>query len=118
MPTLECEGEVLQTDDDGFLLEGSRWTPQVAESLARESGIEPLTDRHWKVIALCREDTARRRRPPTAERISELSGFALDELRRLFPGDPGETIARIAGLPRPSSELTGASPRRSAHHEP
>ena len=39
MPTFDCDGQIVQTDDDGFLLDGSRWTREVAEHLARDAGL-------------------------------------------------------------------------------
>ena len=44
--------------DEGFLVDASRWTPDLAEEIARRSGIETLTERHWRVITTCREFAA------------------------------------------------------------
>jgi len=35
---------------DGFLVEMSSWTREIAEDLARRNNIGPLTDDHWKII--------------------------------------------------------------------
>jgi TusE/DsrC/DsvC family sulfur relay protein len=112
MPTLDCAGQIVQTDDDGFLLDGSQWTPEVAEHVARDAGIDPLTDRHWKVIALCREDAARQRRQPGMRRLSRLVHYDAVELDRLFLERASELVPRIAGLAKPnenSSNSTQAS---------
>jgi tRNA 2-thiouridine synthesizing protein E len=109
MPTLDFEGQTVQTDREGFLLDGSQWTPEVAEHLARLAGIVRLTDRHWKVIALCREDTARERRQPGIKRLARLTHYETDQLERLFLDRASELIPRIAGLPRPSDDATRAS---------
>jgi len=98
MRTRDFADTAIETDPDGFLADESRWTPDVAETLAREAGIPMLTERHWKVLALCREDAARLGRPPGPARICELSGFEAEELERLFPGDPDRLAAKIAGL--------------------
>ena len=103
MPTLRYHGGSIQTDDDGFLLNGAQWTPEIAEAIARGAGIERLTDKHWKVIAQCREDAARRGDPPGGGRLSRLSGLPSEELERLFSGDAERMIARIAGLARPAA---------------
>jgi len=109
MPTLRYHGGSVQTDDDGFLLNGTQWTPEIADVIAKGSGIDRLTDRHWKVIALCREDAARSGRALDARRISRLAHLEKTELIRLFPGRPERLIARIAGLPCPDQlkEPTG-----------
>lgn len=101
MPTLTNQGIVVEVDDDGYLLDGADWTPEVAELLARAAGLSPLTDRHWKVIALYREETARRGRPPDRDRLEELAGIGAGVLEGLFPGGSLRLVARVAGLPRP-----------------
>jgi tRNA 2-thiouridine synthesizing protein E len=78
------------------------WTPETAEVLAREAGVDPLTDLHWKVIALCREEAARSGRPPDLRSLCDLSGLDGAALRRLFPDKPHRLAARIAGLPAPT----------------
>ena len=112
MPTRDFSDAVIETDPDGFLADESVWTPEVAETLAREAGIPALTERHWKVLALCREDAARLGCPPDAVRISELSGFTAEELEHLFPEDPCRLAARIAGLRVPSSNPTVRDPKQ------
>jgi TusE/DsrC/DsvC family sulfur relay protein len=104
MPTLDCDGQIVQTDDDGYLLDGSQWTPEVAEHVARLSGIDSLTDRHWKVIALCREDAARQRRQPGMRRLSRLVHYDAVELDRLFLERANELVPRISGLSKPNEE--------------
>ena len=87
------------------------WTPDQAEVLARDAGIPRLTDRHWKVITLCREEAARSGGRPGIDRISELSGFNRDELHRLFPGEPDRLAALIAGLSGIGPEAPALAPQ-------
>ena len=112
MPTRDLADTVIETDPDGFLADESVWTPEVAETLARAAGIPALTERHWKVLALCREDAARLGCPPDTVRISELYGFTSEELEYLFPEDPCRLAARIAGLRVPSSNPTVRDPKQ------
>jgi TusE/DsrC/DsvC family sulfur relay protein len=100
MPTLEYAEQAVEFNAEGFLLDSSQWTPELAEILAREAGIA-LTDRHWKVITFCREDAAREGQPPGLRRIAKLSGVTMKELYELFPKGPGKLAAKIAGLPKP-----------------
>ncbi len=101
MPTREYRGQPVQVNEEGFLTDSSQWTPEVAEAVAEEAGIAPLTDQHWKVITFCREDAARQGQPPGLRRISKLSGVETKQLYALFPKGPGKLAARIAGLPKP-----------------
>ena len=77
------------------------WTPEAAETIARAAGIGPLATDHWTVIALCREDAARRGFSPCLRRLSELTGLREGRIAQLFPGSPASLVARIAGLDAP-----------------
>ena len=101
MTTLEAAGKTLELNEEGFLLDAREWTPELAEALAESAGLGPLSDKHWRVITVCREDAARRGQAPGLRRISELSGVGMKELYRLFPSVPDKQAARIAGLPKP-----------------
>ena len=98
MPALEIE-----VNAEGFLVDGSQWTPEIAEEIAGQAGIGPLTERHWKVIGFCREDAAREGQSPGLRRIAKNSGVGMKELYELFPKGPGKLAARVAGLPKPQS---------------
>lgn len=93
-------GHDVDVNEEGFLVDRSQWTPEIAEEIAREVGVT-LTPRHWQVLAFCREDTAREGTPPGLRRIAKLSGVEMKELYQLFPKGPGKLAARIAGLPKP-----------------
>lgn len=103
MTTLTYDGHKVDVNPEGFLVDSSQWTPEVAEEIAQEVGVAPLSERHWKVITFCREDAAREGQSPGLRRIAKLSGVDMKELYRLFPKGPGKLAARIAGLPKPTS---------------
>ena len=48
-------GRKVLFDPEGFLWNPEDWSKDVAESLARESGLENLDDSHWKVINFLRD---------------------------------------------------------------
>ena len=97
----EYAGHAVDVNDEGFLVDSTQWTPEIAEEIAREVGLSPLSPRHWQVIAFCREDAAKQGAPPGLRRIAKLSGVDTKELYQLFPKGPGKLAARIAGLPKP-----------------
>jgi len=103
MTTLTYDRTKVDINPEGFLLDSSQWTPEVAEAIAKEVGLAPLTERHWKVITFCREDAAREGQSPGLRRIAKLSGVDMKELYQLFPKGPGKLAARVAGLPKPTS---------------
>ncbi len=102
MKTLEINGQTIQVNDEGFLLDSSQWSPELGETLAAGVGLS-LTDKHWQVITFCREDAAREGQSPGLRRISKLSGVTMKELYKLFPKGPGKLAARVAGLPKPQA---------------
>lgn len=101
MPVRQIAGHNVDVNEEGFLTDPSQWTPEVAEEIARETGLGTLSERHWKVISFCREDAAREGQPPGLRRISKLSGVGMKDLYQLFPKGPGKLAARVAGLPKP-----------------
>lgn len=101
MPTREYAGRIVSVTNEGFLTDRAQWTPEVADGIAGEIGIAPLSAEHWRVITFCREDDAREGQPPGLRRISRLSGVGSKELYALFPKSPGKLAARVAGLPKP-----------------
>ncbi len=103
MQTIQYAGQPIQINDEGFLTDSSQWTPEIAEEIARETGVGPLNERHWAVLTFCREDAAQQGTPPGLRRISKLAGVQMKELYTLFPKGPGKLAARIAGLPKPKS---------------
>jgi tRNA 2-thiouridine synthesizing protein E len=101
MPAIEYAGATVEINDEGFLLDSNHWTPEIAEAIAAEVGIGPLTDKHWQVINFCRQDAVEQGQPPGLRRISKLSGINMKELYQLFPKGPGKLAARVSGLPKP-----------------
>ena len=101
MQTHEYAGRLIQTNDEGFLLNSGEWTPEVGEAIAREVGVWPLTEKHWSVITFCREDAAREGASPGLRRIAKSSGVDMKTLYQLFPKGPGKLAARISGLSKP-----------------
>ena len=101
--TVAIEETGVDRNEEGFLTDSSQWTRELAEALAAEAGIGPLTDKHWQVIEFCRSDNEAQGQPPGLRRVSKLSGVSMKELYQLFPKGPGKLAAKISGLPKPKS---------------
>ncbi len=101
MATREIAGKTVQVNDEGFLTDPSEWTREIAEAIAVEEGISPLTDAHWKVIDFCRKDGIATGKAPTLRRITSQSGISTKEMFSLFPKGPAKKVARISGLGKP-----------------
>ena len=102
MPTATYAGQTVEVDDQGFMLNASEWTREIAAAIASDVGIE-LTDEHWKVIEFCRSDAADTGDAPGLRRISkQCDGVTMKDLYRLFPRGPGKLAARVSGLKKPT----------------
>ena len=91
----------LERDAEGFLKNPGDWTDALAAELAREVGIDVLTDRHWTVIRYMRETYLRDGQAPTIRTLGKSSGVPIKELYQLFPKGPAKLAAKIAGIPKP-----------------
>ena len=65
MSTPTCDGTTVAVKDEGFLTNPDQWTPDIAVAIARESGIDELTDRRWRVIDFMRAEYAAKGTGPT-----------------------------------------------------
>jgi tRNA 2-thiouridine synthesizing protein E len=103
MATLDICGKQLEVDADNHLVNNSDWSEEVAAELARQEGIEELTENHWKVINFLRSEFGTNNQLPSIRAIGKRSGVNTKDFYQLFPQGPGKKSARIAGLPKPKS---------------
>ncbi len=101
MTTDTIAGAVVERNEEGFLVDPSQWTEEMAVELARREGIDPLTERHWQVIRFMREQFATTGTGPTVRVLGKTSGVPVKELYELFPKGPAKLAAKIAGIPKP-----------------
>ena len=96
-------GRKLLFDKEGFLWYPEDWAEEVAEVLARESGIEKLNDCQWRVIYFLREYFFYYGKAPLNRDLKKGLALSLMELEGLFPGGIRRGARRVAGLPNPRS---------------
>ena len=94
-------GRELVFDEEGFLVNPEHWSREVAVELAQDSGLEALTDQHWKVILFVRDFYLQQGRSPLHKEIRSSTGITMMEIQRLFPGGIRHGARRLAGLPNP-----------------
>ena len=94
-------GHAVQLDAEGFFLHPEEWSEEMAPEIARENGIEQLTDRHWQVINFMRDVYLRDGAAPSIRTLGKASGVPIKELYQLFPKGPAKLAAKIAGIPKP-----------------
>ncbi|NOZ74329.1 MAG: TusE/DsrC/DsvC family sulfur relay protein [FCB group bacterium] len=101
MATREIAGVTLDFDEDGYLSDASAWNETIAAELAKEEGLETLTERHFQVINFMRQEFEANGTGPSIRRLTKASGVPTKELYQLFPGGPAKKAARIAGIKKP-----------------
>jgi tRNA 2-thiouridine synthesizing protein E len=93
----------LEFDRDGFLVDPSKWSPEIAGFIAKEQEkIEELTEEHWKVIDYLREYYKKYDFAPPIRMVVKKSGISLEKIYDLFPSGPAKGACKVAGLPKPT----------------
>lgn len=108
MPFIELDGQQLEVDEDGFLVDWQVWKEGVADIMAKEDGQE-LTQAHWDIIRFLREYFIKFQIAPMIKILVKELGKAMGPekgntkyLYELFPAGPAKQACRYAGLPKPT----------------
>jgi TusE/DsrC/DsvC family sulfur relay protein len=101
MTTTMISDTSVDLDAEGFLTKPEQWNEQIAEQLARESGVDELTPRHWLVVRFMRDRYLATGNAPSIRSLGKESGVPVKELYQLFPKGPAKLAARIGGIPKP-----------------
>ncbi|HMC12877.1 MAG TPA: TusE/DsrC/DsvC family sulfur relay protein [Gallionellaceae bacterium] len=97
-------GTVLETDDDGYLLEPD-YSEDVVKVIAAAEGIA-LTPAHWKIVNYLRDEYREHGHTPNFRNmLTGVHAFMPEadskSLYDLFPIGPAKQGAKVAGLPQP-----------------
>jgi len=97
-----------ELDEEGFLIDPQRWSPKIAELIARSEGIV-MEDLEWGVIHSLRNFYAKTDIVPLSRAFVKLVREDVDgsignslDLMKIFGQSPAKTAAKIAGLPKSS----------------
>lgn len=106
--SIEIDGRILETDEDGYLQNPSDWDENVAIVMGRRDGIE-LTGNHWEVINFLRGYYDEYKIAPAIRILTRSMAKKLGRekgntryLYKLFPQGPAKQACRYAGLPKPT----------------
>ena len=102
MPNIEVNGQTVELDEDGFLVKLDEWNEDVAKFLAKEEGVDELTEDHWKIINYLKGYFAEYGIAPMVRKMTKESGYSLKENYDLFPSGPAKGACKVAGLPKPT----------------
>lgn len=97
-------GTVLETDDDGYLLEPD-YSEDVVKVIAAAEGIA-LTPAHWKIVNYLRDEYREHGHTPNFRNMligvhTFMPEADSKSLYDLFPIGPAKQGAKVAGLPQP-----------------
>ncbi|MCL2916006.1 TusE/DsrC/DsvC family sulfur relay protein [Shewanella corallii] len=108
MNHIEFNGAQIDTDAQGYLLNVSDWSPELAPVIAAGEEIE-LTEAHWEVINFVRNFYLEFNTSPAIRVLVKAIGQAMGPdkgnskyLYTLFPVGPAKQATKIAGLPKPA----------------
>lgn len=102
MPEINVNGAAFEVDEDGFLVNLDDWSEDMAAFLAKEEGVEELTEDHWKLINYLRGYFKDYGIAPMVRKMTKESGYSLKEIYDLFPSGPAKGACKVAGLPKPT----------------
>lgn len=102
------EGQQYPTDNQGYLLDSTLWSEQLATEIAKLESVE-MTESHWQVVFFVREFYLEFNTSPAiralVKAMQKKYGAELINSRylyRLFPEGPAKQATKIAGLPKPA----------------
>lgn len=96
-------GRKVLFDGEGFFWQVDDWSPEAAEELACEAGVEKLSETQWRVIEFLRCFYFENGRSPLNRKLAAGVGMSLLELECLFPDGIKYGARRLAGLPNPKN---------------
>ena len=101
MATKTYAGQSVEVNDEGYLVDASQWSKEIAAEIAKEEGIE-LTDQHYQVLEFLRQ-ASEKGETLTIRKVGKSGIVDIKGLYKLFPGGPLKHSSRIAGIPKPAS---------------
>ncbi len=95
-------GVNLNLTEDGYLNDLSQWNKEIAQEIAKNEGINELTDKHWQVISWL-QDQYKNGVALSVRGVKKSGVVDIKEFYDLFPGGPLKVSTKIAGIPKPKS---------------
>jgi tRNA 2-thiouridine synthesizing protein E len=105
---IEVNGQSIETDEEGYLVNLSDWTEDIAGEIAKGENVD-MTENHWEVVNFLRSYYDEYQIAPAVRVLTKAIGKQLGEekgnskyLYELFPYGPAKQACKIAGLPKPT----------------
>lgn len=105
---IEVNGKSFETDEEGYLVNLTDWTEDIAGAIAKQENIE-MSQNHWEVVNFLREYYNEYQIAPAVRVLTKAISKKLGPekgsnqyLYELFPYGPAKQACKIAGLPKPT----------------
>ncbi|MDP6692293.1 MAG: TusE/DsrC/DsvC family sulfur relay protein [Alphaproteobacteria bacterium] len=102
------QGQNFETDEEGYLIDISLWSEELAGLIAESEDIE-MGDDHWEVVNFLRNYYEEYQIAPAIRVLTKAikKTFGPEKgnsqyLYELFPYGPAKQACKIAGLPKPT----------------
>ena len=89
-------------DPDGFLLDPAMWSESLANRIARNDGLDELSELQIGLLLALRREYAKHGSVTALSHVCHLTGQSADCMQHLFPSP--RVAWRLAGLPNPGEE--------------
>ena len=101
-------GQEIATDAQGYLLDSTLWSDELAAEIAKLETII-MSDEHWQVVYFVRDFYEQFNTSPAIRALVKAmqNKYGKEKitsryLYRLFPDGPAKQATKIAGLPKPA----------------
>lgn len=100
-----------ETDDEGYLIDPSNWSEEIASELAHTENIQ-LTQDHWNAIHFMRQYYSEHQIAPDVRHVikhlaAQFGPDSRNKIFELFPYGYVKQACKIAGMKRPRAWSTG-----------
>ena len=117
--SIEVNGKIIETDEEGYLLNQDDWNDEVCEALLKQhvaDGYKPVSDTARGLIDYFRAYYQENQVHPSMHKLVLTFGKNQGEhfrdqesfknfLYELFPHGPVRMLCKLAGLPKPVNEV-------------
>ena len=93
--------ELPERDGDGYLVDSSVWTSEIARAMAQVDGVE-LDDTKWQQILKAREYYEEHAVVPPIRKFSKYMGEDQKAMFKMWMTVPMKPITKYGGLPKPT----------------
>ena len=93
--------DLPERDGDGYLVDNSLWTPEIARAMAEVDAVE-IDDVKWQQILKAREYYEESAVVPPIRKFAKYLGEDQKAMFKMWMSGPMKPITKYGGLPKPT----------------